>query len=79
MSAKKKTSRDKRIKVDVWVSEGLRLAIGAIMRDDGKPANDPQVRLWMQEQVDDLSVEVVDLHQKIGTGLNEHTVVWRTD
>jgi hypothetical protein len=76
MTKKKKPSRDKRIKVDVWVSEGLRLAIGAIVRDDGKPANDPQVRLWMQEQVDEISVKVVDLHEELGAALKD-TVVWK--
>lgn len=75
MSAKKK-SKDKRMKVDVWVSEGLRLAIGEIVRDDGKPANDPQVRQWMQEQVDDLSIKVVDLYEEVGAAI-KHTVVWK--
>lgn len=65
----RKKSKDKRLKVDVWVTDGLRAAVGQLMRDDDKPANDEQVRLWAQGQVDDASVEEVDkfeAHRKAG-------------
>jgi hypothetical protein len=57
---KKKPSRDKRLKVDVWVTDGLRQAIGGLVRDDGKPANDAQVRMWAQGEMDDCTSAVVD-------------------
>lgn len=57
---KKGKSKDKRLKVDVWVTDGLRAAVGTLMRDDGKPANDEQVRLWAQGQIDTASTQEVD-------------------
>jgi hypothetical protein len=60
MPRKKKASKDKRLKVDVWVTDGLRAAVGQLLRDDGKPANDEQVRLWAQGQIDSASVREVD-------------------
>lgn len=71
---RRKKSQDKRLKVDVWVSDGLREAIGVIVRDDGKPANDVQVRAWVQEYVDTITVKVTDLHEEHGDAL-KHTVV----
>jgi dsRNA-specific ribonuclease len=56
----RKKSKDKRMNVDMWVTDGLRAAVGALMRDDGKPANDTQVRHWAQHQMDDVSVKEVD-------------------
>lgn len=56
----KSKSKDKRMHVDVWVTDGLRAAVGALLRDDGRPANDTQVRHWAQGKVDDASVTEVD-------------------
>lgn len=64
MPKKRKKATGKRIKVDVWVGGGLRQAIGFIVRDDGKPANDAQVRLWCQEQTDLMCAKIVDQHAR---------------
>lgn len=61
--------RDKRLKIDLWVTDGLRAAVGAVARDDGKPANDLQLRSWAQQQVDEAStkeVEKFEEHQRAG-------------
>jgi hypothetical protein len=58
-------SKDKRLKVDVWVTDGLRAAIGGLVRDDGKPANDVQVRLWTQGEVDHCTAAVVDEYEAV--------------
>ena len=52
MPRKRKKVEGKRLNVDVWVGDALRAAVGAVCRDDGKPANDVQVRAWAQQQVD---------------------------
>jgi hypothetical protein len=57
---KKTPSRDKRLKIDLWVTDGLRAAVGATVRDDGKPANDTQLRYWAQQQVDEASTQEVE-------------------
>lgn len=69
MPRKRKKVSGKRMKVDVWVGDSLRAAIGAVMRDDGKPANDVQVRSWAESQMDDAStreVEKFEAHAKSG-------------
>lgn len=61
---RKKKPTGKRIKVDVWVGEGLRAAVGALAREDGKLANDTQVRAWAQSMLDNASaVEVAKFEQ----------------
>lgn len=67
----RKTSKDKRLNVDVWVTDGLRAAVGALVRDDSKPANDVQVRAWAQGKVDDSSVEEVDRFEAHAKGGNK--------
>lgn len=65
--SKNPPSRDKRLKIDLYVTEGLRAAVGAVVRDDGKPANDTQLRYWAQHQVDEAStieVEKFEAHAK---------------
>lgn len=66
---KKKARKDKRLKVDVWVTDGLRAAVGELLRDDGKPANDEQVRVWAQQVLDfqsNVEVDKFEEHRKAG-------------
>lgn len=63
---KKKKSQDKRIKVDVWVSEGLREAIAMAVGSD-KPAIDSAVRNHFQDLVDKHAVQITE--QYINSGM----------
>ena len=55
-----RTVQPKRIKVDAWITEGLRQAVGGLVRKDGKPATEEQVREWCQGQIDDATATVVN-------------------
>lgn len=66
MPRKRKKVTGKRLKVDVWVGDSLRAAVGALARDDGKPANDEQVRTWAQGHLDGVSVTEVERFEAHG-------------
>jgi hypothetical protein len=61
-------SQDKRLKVDVWVSGGLREAIGFAVGSD-KPASDATVRNHFQDLVDKHAVKIADSYIQHGKPL----------
>lgn len=66
MPAKKSKSKDKRMKVDAWISDGVRLAIAADLgvsadMQEGR-AGDYTVRNWVQNNIDQMLVDVCDEH-----------------
>ena len=65
-----KKSKDKRIKVDVWVTDGLREAIAFAVGSD-KPASDSAVRNHFQHLVDQHSVKIADSYINHGKPLKK--------
>lgn len=57
---KRKPPAPKRVHIEAYITEGLRLAVGAEVRSDGKPATEEQCREWLQKEMDDISAKMVD-------------------
>lgn len=66
----KKSKRDKRIKVDVWVTDSVREAIQFAV-DGERPANDTAVRNHFQDVVDRYSIKIVEDYINHGKPLKE--------
>lgn len=58
-----KKSKDKRMKVDVWVTDGLRKAVRALNDGTGM-ASDPEVRRWCQGVMDNETALLVDEYER---------------
>lgn len=67
---KKSKSKDKRLKVDLWVSDGLREAIAFAVGAD-KPANDAAVRNHFQDLVDKHAVKITDSYINYGVPIGK--------
>lgn len=61
---RKRKVAPKRILIEAYLTEGLRLAVGKEVRTDGKPATEEQCREWLQRELDDVSAKMVDHYEK---------------